>query len=218
MATNLDSTSSELITPSTSTANYRDSGTPVHHGIGSDTTEKHASFAKVSAADSEGENEQLVEWRDDRSWLRRWITDWWLLEIVSSMLSLVASMALVGVLLKYDDRGLPNWPSYITLNSLLALLTTIAKAGLLLPIAEALGQLKWIWFAQKERPLTDFQTFDEASRGMTGSFKILYRLKGRYVTFLRLFCLEANLMSGIWLVLEQSFQFLELGRRSSLNR
>lgn len=121
--------------------------------------------------------EEAEPWIDDRSALRRWTTDWWLLELLSTLMSLVASMALIGVLLKFDGRALPRWPSYITLNSLLALFTTIAKAGLILPITQALGQLKWIWFAQKERPLTDFQTFDESSRGMTGSFKLLYVLR-----------------------------------------
>lgn len=72
----------------------------------------------------------------------------------------------------------------MTLNSLLALLTTVAKAGLMIPIGAAIGQLKWIWFAQKERPLADFQTFDEASRGPIGSLKLIGRLKGVYVDIL----------------------------------
>jgi len=54
----------------------------------------------------------------------------------------------------------------------------------MIPIGAAIGQLKWIWFAQKERPLADFQTFDEASRGPIGSLKLIGRLKGVYVDIL----------------------------------
>jgi len=109
----------------------------------------------------------------------RLTTDWWLVELLSCLLSLLTCAAVIIVLTSFDGRPLPNWPYNVTLNSFLALLTTIAKAGLMIPITEALSQLKWVWFAQKRRPLVDFQTFDEASRGLIGGFKLLGTLKGR---------------------------------------
>jgi len=89
--------------------------------------------------------------------------------------------AIIFILLYFDGQPLPSWPHKVTLNSILALLTTVAKAGLMIPIGAAIGQLKWIWFAEKERPLADFQTFDEASRGPIGGLKLIGRLRGMYV-------------------------------------
>ncbi|KAH8904952.1 hypothetical protein BR93DRAFT_882125 [Coniochaeta sp. PMI_546] len=51
-------------------------------------------------------------------------------------------------------------------------------------IVEGLGQLKWIWFlSSKRRPLIDFQTFDEATKGGWGSWKLLLRFKGFLPSF-----------------------------------
>ena len=52
----------------------------------------------------------------------------------------------------------------------------------MIPVVECLGQLKWTWFTgSRPRPLIDFQLFDEASRGVFGSFKLLIRFKGLVV-------------------------------------
>ncbi|KXX79900.1 hypothetical protein MMYC01_203758 [Madurella mycetomatis] len=67
----------------------------------------------------------------------------------------------------------------VTLNPLLAFLTSLAKAAFLVPIIEGLGQLKWMWFlSPSHRPLIDMQVFDEATRGGLGSLKLLLRFKG----------------------------------------
>jgi len=46
-------------------------------------------------------------------------------------------------------------------------------------LQKGLGQLKWVWFAEEERQLADLETFDNATRGLTGSAKLLWRLRGR---------------------------------------
>jgi hypothetical protein len=78
----------------------------------------------------------------------------------------------------------------ITLNTFLAFFTTMTKASFMLAVAEALSQWKWNWFAtNSERPLHDFQLFDDASRGAWGSTKLLLsRLRGRYALLLLLLC------------------------------
>jgi hypothetical protein len=59
-------------------------------------------------------------------------------------------------------------------------LSKIASAALILPISEAIGQLKWVWFRGAEsKDMIDFETFDKASRGAWGSFLLLFRTKGR---------------------------------------
>jgi hypothetical protein len=52
--------------------------------------------------------------------------------------------AIIGVLFYYDSREMPVWNlEGLTLNALITLLSGLAKAALLLPTAECLGQLKW---------------------------------------------------------------------------
>ncbi|KAJ4381545.1 hypothetical protein N0V86_002905 [Didymella sp. IMI 355093] len=59
-------------------------------------------------------------------------------------------------------------------------LSKLASAALILPISEAIGQLKWTWFCGNEsKEMIDFEIFDKASRGAWGSFLLLFRTKGR---------------------------------------
>lgn len=89
--------------------------------------------------------------------------------------------ALVIVLLVLRNSPLPkSWPLNITLNAYIAILSRIASAALLFPASEAIGQLKWSWFQQRDsKKLWDFELFDNASRGPWGSFLLLFRTKGR---------------------------------------
>ncbi|XXH00032.1 hypothetical protein Hte_006373 [Hypoxylon texense] len=85
------------------------------------------------------------------------------------------SAAIIGVLQAYDQSSLAQLPFQITLNSYLAFLTTLAKAALMPPVAEALSQIKWNWF-HVDRPLEDIQVFDAASRGTFGSLFMLMKM------------------------------------------
>ena len=59
-------------------------------------------------------------------------------------------------------------------------LSKVASAALILPISEAIGQLKWTWFQGNEsKEMIDFEIFDKASRGAWGSFLLLSRTRGR---------------------------------------
>jgi hypothetical protein len=59
-------------------------------------------------------------------------------------------------------------------------LSKVASAALILPISEAIGQLKWSWFhGQESKDAFDFEIFDKASRGAWGSVLLLFRTKGR---------------------------------------
>lgn len=80
----------------------------------------------------------------------------------------------------YSGKPLPEWQYGLTLNSVISILATFAKASLVLPVAEALGQLKWFWF-RRSRTLDDFAAFDEAVRGPYGSAFLLRSLGMRYV-------------------------------------
>jgi hypothetical protein len=97
----------------------------------------------------------------------------WLMEISSFVIGLSALVAMVGVLAHFDGRRMLNWPTGITLNTLIAVLAAIANAGIAFPLQQGLSQLKWITFQREPRPLTDMEHFDDASRGVFGSAKLL---------------------------------------------
>ena len=78
----------------------------------------------------------------------------------------------------YHNRPLPSLPLGVTLNAILAFLTTVTKAALLFPVTESIGQWKWNWF-QQARPLSDFQVFDSASRSVVGSLTMARRVQLR---------------------------------------
>jgi hypothetical protein len=105
----------------------------------------------------------------------------WFIEILSCIMSLAALIAIIIVLKEYDQKTMPSWPLGITLNTLLAFLTAVSQAGFVNPVFQGLSQMKWNWFVDKDRPLADFEKFDNASRGSWGSFLLVFSMKGRLV-------------------------------------
>lgn len=97
----------------------------------------------------------------------------WRLEIISLIASVLSIATIIGVLFHFDGQALPDWPNGISLNTLIALLTAIANATLAAPLSSGLSQMKWIHFKQERQPLTDMELFDDASRGVYGSMKLL---------------------------------------------
>lgn len=51
------------------------------------------------------------------------------------------------------------------------------------PVVECISQLKWLWFVRKQK-LVDFQAFDDASRGPTGSLILIGKLRGLHLVIL----------------------------------
>ncbi|KAL7906537.1 hypothetical protein GGI35DRAFT_482692 [Trichoderma velutinum] len=103
--------------------------------------------------------------------------DYWGWELFGVLGSAAILIGIAIILNKFDGKRQPSW-EHVSLNSLLSWLSTAAKFCILVPITRSLGQLKWVWFAEKERPLSDLEEFDSASRGISGSAKLLWRLKG----------------------------------------
>lgn len=88
-------------------------------------------------------------------------------------LSLTSMAAIVIVLIKYDGRVFPSVPGEISLNAIVATLSTISKTSLIFSVSAVLGQLKWDWFEKQPRQLDELETFDQASRGPLGAMKLL---------------------------------------------
>ncbi|KAK3337607.1 hypothetical protein B0T19DRAFT_481899 [Cercophora scortea] len=109
---------------------------------------------------------------------------WWLPEILSQVGGMVCLSAIIVILWRADGNPPPTLYMGVTLNTVLAFLTSLAKIAFLVPIVEGLGQLKWLWFLSRDyKPLIDLQIFDEAARGGVGGLKLLFRFKGFLASF-----------------------------------
>lgn len=89
---------------------------------------------------------------------------------------LIVTGAIIAILAVLKDKPLGTLSLWLTA---VTVLSKIASAALILPISEAIGQLKWSWFYGKKRDAFDFEVFDKASRGAWGSFLLLLRTKGK---------------------------------------
>ncbi|KZM24552.1 hypothetical protein ST47_g4323 [Ascochyta rabiei] len=116
-------------------------------------------------------------------YLREW--GW---EMAACLCSLIGYCGIVGLLIAFDGKTQPAWRYGITLNSAVALLSTITKGFLLVPAAACISQSIWINYAKKEHSLGILTTYDAASRGPWGALQLLWVLRSR-----RLACLGAAL-------------------------
>lgn len=107
----------------------------------------------------------------------------WLLEILSWLLSAACMFAIIAVLVVLKDEKLTKWSlaekTGLTLNAYISVLSKLAGAALILPVSEALGQLKWSWFLGHSKQMWDYEIFDNASRGPWGALLLLIRTKCR---------------------------------------
>lgn len=110
--------------------------------------------------------------------------DYWIWEIVCAVLGALLILTLYLVLRHYDGRTAPQFGTAfgaaLTLNTIVSIIVTAARAALLLPVAECVSQLKWIWFSRDYRRLTDMSTFDKASRSWSGGLGLVWSTKLRY--------------------------------------
>jgi hypothetical protein len=138
---------------------------------------------------------KLAEYNASQSILKRW-----LFEIVSlttsaicmvritlnmerpkthlrATLTILSQGVIIGICVYTKDQPLSKWPLASTIQNVLS---KIASAAPILPISEAIGQLKWVWFGGSEsKDMIDFEILDKAPRGAWGSFLLLFRTKGR---------------------------------------
>lgn len=102
----------------------------------------------------------------------------WIYEFGACVLALVAVVALVATLYPQASKPLPQWPFRISINSLLAIYTTVLKAMVAYVMTSCIGQMQWSWLTL-ERPLHDAALYDGAGRGPWGSLQLLYTQRFR---------------------------------------
>lgn len=123
------------------------------------------------------------KWKDIDYFLVEVLPRGWTIEVISSVISVAAFISIVVVLSQYNQHTNPSLPLGITLNTLLAFLTAVSQSCFLNPVIQGLSQMKWNWFVGRDRPLGDFEKFDNASRGSWGSILLVFNTKGRLVIF-----------------------------------
>lgn len=131
------------------------------------------------------EDQQEPEPRRQRRSFSHWLYDSWLVEIVCTAFGIMLIVALCLVLNSYDGKPQPHFGSAlgsaVTLNTIVAIISTFAKAALMLPVAECISQLKWAHFEKGYHRLSDMNTFDHASRGIWGSLVLVWKTRLMYV-------------------------------------
>jgi hypothetical protein len=94
------------------------------------------------------------------------------LQIVAIVATISLLAAMTALLVFYNGKQPPNWGAYLSLNALLALLSTIFRAMLVVIVSQVISQRKWLWY-DCARPLSDLQKFDSGSRGALGAMLLL---------------------------------------------
>ena len=114
---------------------------------------------------------------------------WWLPEIGASLVSVACFVALVAVVRHFQGVGVQDTglPSNLTLNGLIALLSTFNRVALMVPIASAMSQEVWVWLSETRKrrkgQLRDLETTDAASRSAFGSFLFLFQYRRSWLAY-----------------------------------
>ena len=151
------------------------------------------SLARSSISDSNGEKNLPVvpqhKWIIARSKLRlkRLTRYWWSWELLAASLSDIATMTLLVILGKADGQAQHSFQianAELTLNTIVAAISTIIRTSLLVSVAGALNQSMWNWFSRSQRdgqrrgmPLDDLNTFGDAANDSWSSLRLLWRTK-----------------------------------------
>lgn len=71
---------------------------------------------------------------------------WWIPELFASFLSICTFVSLIFILRHYHGRALNeiDLPSSLTLNTLIALLSTVNRVALMVPVGSAISQEVWL--------------------------------------------------------------------------
>lgn len=106
------------------------------------------------------------------------VMDTWVCETIAMIFSLGCIVAIAFTVGNYDGDPIPSLPSGVTLNALISILSTAARAALFFVVSSSMRQLKWCWLVRRGRRLQDVQVMDEASRGPLGAIKVLAKWTG----------------------------------------
>lgn len=107
----------------------------------------------------------------------------WLTEIVASIISVASFFCMIVILQIYDGKIATDThpPNYLTMNGMIAAISTINRACLTMPVCSAIMQEMWVYFVTSSKKgfcLEDAELFAGASRGAWGSLNFLFHARG----------------------------------------
>lgn len=127
------------------------------------------SGAKSQSDRSEGQHPKII-----RHTLSSWSPE------IATMLVSLGSIVSIAALLKHEDRKpLSEWSCMFSLNTIVAILGTLARSTLAFALSACMGQQKWNWLRKKMDSCVAFERFDEASRGPWGAVRLFLWLQIR---------------------------------------
>ena len=141
------------------------------------------SSGAVSPANNSGNAQSSVpkaRHTDISKWKRH--LEWWP-ELSGALLSVLVLIVIVIFLARIDGSKLEDWHLawQIKPPTIVSILVTLCRIALAFFIAEGLGQLKWVFFEQRPHRLSEFEDFDEATRGPWGAICFIWKINRRAI-------------------------------------
>ena len=105
------------------------------------------------------------------------LQDSWFLEIGACVTALVLFIAEIVILRVFEKNQVGSWPWRWSLNSAIALVTTLIEANLVFALTSCLGQMKWLWFSLEQGTMKPLIWIDLIARSNTplGALSLLLR-------------------------------------------
>lgn len=157
---------------------------PTHRNVNHTTSEipkgqTHHDHEPAEKVDTAGGGIQPVQKSSSRGIKARWkrfsifITDSWFVEVASLLASISLLVGLAILFKVFHGKPITDYHASLSFATIIAIISKAVQVALMLPVASSIGQLGWIHF-RKPRVLLDLQRFDAASRGLKGSFQLLF--------------------------------------------
>lgn len=105
----------------------------------------------------------------------------WPLESLALLTSCACQIGLIVIISRMNNQPLDTWKTFISLNTMVSILSTLSKSLVLVPVASCISQLKWHHLRAPHK-LDDFELFDLASRGPGGSALLALQFPFRLAT------------------------------------
>lgn len=139
-------------------------------------------LASSAASSSSNDNAQVNVPKPPHVGLSLWrrYLEWWP-ELGGALLSILFLIAIVVFLAEIDGSKLDDWHLawQIKPPTIVSILVTLCRITLAFFVAEGIGQLKWVFFEQRPHQLSDFEEFDEATRGPWGATCFIWKINRR---------------------------------------
>ena len=149
----------------------------------------------------------------------RYILDSWWLEFLAWLLAAVMLLALLVLLGKFNGKSLSKWHSYLTLNTIIAVVSQLVQMVLLVPIGSSLSQLQWLWYRNR-KPLEDISYFQDASTGIMSSLVLLYKRHASLIVWLGVICTILQFLIGAFAqqALSLPIRQISVGENGTISR